>query len=229
MPTTSGSTGSLKNCTAAIDRGDSSIAAIAQPPGRRPRMNSAADIGAKTTAARSPIERKPRSLSILPGIVSAATAAAQRMPAIVRRDAPSSAPGSRDNAVGVLEWEAGAVGIVRSCDRCRANAFGRRLRVSGTNGSAEIAPIERFDGKELVLDLNLCEAAGGLPKGRQTLRFGPQGRNGNVDRYIGQLRQFARIVRGEEKEPDGLCEHDLAVQRTILRMIGLPLSAAAGR
>ena len=150
-----------------------------------------------------------------------------RPPAL--RDAPGSAPGSLDNGLGVLEWETGAIGIVRSCDRCRANAFGRRLRVSGTNGSAEIAPIERFDGKELVLDLNLCEAAGGLPKGRQTLRFGPQGRNGDVDRYLGQLRQFARIVRGEEKEPDGLCEHDLAVQRTILRMIGLPLPAAAGR
>lgn len=28
----------------------------------------------------------------------------------------------------------------------------------------------------------------------------------------------------EEKETDGLCEHDLAVQRTLLRMVGLPVS-----
>ena len=43
------------------------------------------------------------------------------------------------------------------------------------------------------------------------------------NRYIDQLRQFARIVRGEEKEPDDLCEHDLAVQRAILRMSGIAL------
>ena len=36
-----------------------------------------------------------------------------------------------------------------------------------------------------------------------------------------------RIVRGEEREPDDLCEHDLAVHRALLRMCGLPVSGAA--
>ena len=36
-----------------------------------------------------------------------------------------------------------------------------------------------------------------------------------------------RVVRGEEREPDGLCEHDLEVHRALLRMCGLPVSDAA--
>ena len=97
----------------------------------------------------------------------------------------------------------------------------RRLRINGTNGSAELCPIERFDGQPLMVELKLKKPAGGLPAGRQTLNLGAQGTKGNVDRYINQLRQFARIVRGEEQEPEDLCEHDLAVQRAILRMCGI--------
>ncbi len=139
----------------------------------------------------------------------------------VIRDAPGSAPGSRDNCLGILEWDAGAIGIIRSCDRNKVCFPARRLRVNGTNGSAELCPIERFDGQPLHVELKLVKPAGGLPAGRQTLNLGAQGKRGDVDRYIEQLRQFARIVRGEEKEPDDLCEHDLAVQRTLLRLVGL--------
>ena len=139
-------------------------------------------------------------------------------------DAPGSAPGSRDNCLGVLQWDGGAIGIVRSCARNYTNFPGRRLRISGTNGGAELCPIERFDGNELRVELKLREAAGGLPKGRQSLNLGAQGKVGNVDRYADQLREFARIVRGEEKEPDGLCEHDIAVQRALLRMCGLDIA-----
>ena len=141
----------------------------------------------------------------------------------VIRDAPGSAPGSRDNCLGILEWEAGAIGIIRSCDRNKVCFPARRLRVNGTNGSAELCPIERFDKQPLLVELKLVKPAGGLPAGRQTLNLGAQGTRGDVDRYIDQLRQFARIVRGEEKEPDDLCEHDLAVQRTLLRLVGLPV------
>ena len=139
----------------------------------------------------------------------------------VIRDAPLSAPGSRDNCVGILEWDAGAIGIVRSCDRNKVCFPARRLRINGTNGSAELCPIERFDGQPLLVELKLVKPAGSLPAGRQTLNLGAQGTRGNIDRYIDQLRQFARIVRGEEKEPDDLCEHDLAVQRTVLRLCGI--------
>ena len=139
----------------------------------------------------------------------------------VLRDAPGSAPGSRDNCVGILEWAGGAIGIIRSCDRNYVYFPERRLRISGSNGGAELNHLERYDGKELRVELCLREAAGGLPKGRQSLNFGVMGTMGNVDRFAGQLRQFARIIRGEEKEPDDLCGHDIAVQRALLKMCGI--------
>lgn len=137
--------------------------------------------------------------------------------------APGSPAGSRDNGMAVLEWRGGAMATVRSCGRKVNGNMRRRLRVSGTNGSLELCPVERFDGQPLLLDVELARPCGEMPKGRQTLDFGPQGWNNTVDRYVAQLRQFARQVRGEEKEPDGLCAHDLAVQRTVLRMSGLPV------
>ncbi len=138
------------------------------------------------------------------------------------RTAPGSPADSRDNGMAVLEWRSGAMATIRSSGRKVSGNWRRRLRVSGTLGSVELCPVERFDGRPLLLDVELQRPRGGLPAGRQTLGFGPQGRDGTVDRYSPQLREFARQVRGEEAEPDGLCGHDLAVQRTVLRMSGLP-------
>ncbi len=134
--------------------------------------------------------------------------------------APGSPEGSRDNGMAVLEWKSGAMATIRACGRKVAGG-GRRLRVTGTLGGVELCPVERFDGQPLLLDIWLQKPCGGLPAGHQTLNFGPQGRNSNVDRYKAQIQQFARQVRGEESEPDNLCEHDLAVQRTVLRMCGI--------
>lgn len=74
----------------------------------------------------------------------------------------------------------------------------------------------------LVVEVQLTKPAGGIPAGQcQSLNFGSQGKNALVDRYAAQLREFARQVRGEASEPEALCEHDLAVQRTILKMCEL--------
>ena len=135
--------------------------------------------------------------------------------------APGSPPDSRDNGATTLEYASGALVHLRSCGR-KVGQIRRRLRICGTLGSAELCPIEHFDGRPLRLDVQFSRPAGGIPAGPcQTLDFGPQGTNSNVDRYAEQLRSFARQVRGEEREPDWLCEHDLAVQRTLLKMCGL--------
>ncbi len=135
--------------------------------------------------------------------------------------APGSPADSRDNGMGVLEWKSGAMAAIRACGRKVSGNARRRLRVTGTQGAVELCPVERFDGKPLILDVELARPCGGLPAGRQTLDFGPQGANG-LARYAEQLRQFARQVRGEEAEPADLCDHDLAVQRTLLRLFNLP-------
>ncbi len=135
--------------------------------------------------------------------------------------APGSPADSRDNCAATLQYASGALVHLRSCGRM-VGQIRRRLRVCGTLGWAELCPIERFDGQPLLLEVQFRESAGGIPAGAvQTLDFGSQGRVSNVDRYAAQLREFARQVRGEEREPDDLCEHDLAVQRTLLKMCGL--------
>ena len=136
------------------------------------------------------------------------------------RTAPGSPADARDNGMAVLDWKGGAMATIRACGR-KVSGGGRRLRVTGTRGGVELCPVERFDGRPLVLEVWLSRPCGGLPAGRQTIAFGPQGTNGLVDRYAAQLRAFARQVRGEETEPDALCAHDLAVQRTILKMSGI--------
>ena len=136
--------------------------------------------------------------------------------------APGSPPDSRDNGSATLEFASGALAHIRSCGRLPAGTARRRLRVCGTRGMAELCPIEHFNNLPLTLDVRFAHGDAGLPANRwQTLDFGPQGSNGNVDRYSAQLRELARQVRGEEAEPDTLCEHDLAVQRTVLTMCGL--------
>lgn len=137
--------------------------------------------------------------------------------------APGSPPDSRDNCACTLKYASGALVHLRSCGR-KTGSIRRRLRICGLLGWAELCPIERFDGEPLKLEVQFKENTCAIPAGAvHTLDFGSQGRNSNVDRYAAQLRQFARQVRGEEKEPENLCEHDLAVQRTILKMCGLPL------
>lgn len=137
-------------------------------------------------------------------------------------DAPNSAPGSRDNCAALLQYANGAIVHLRACGRSVSGIGRRRISVCGTRGSAELRPIERFDGRPLTVEVQFSHGDSGLPAGRaQTLDFGPQGRDSHVDRYAAQLRLFARMVRGEEAEPPELCEHDLAVQRTILRMCGI--------
>lgn len=136
------------------------------------------------------------------------------------RTAPGSPENSRDHGMAVLEWKRGAVATIRACDRKTAGG-GRRLRVTGTLGGVELCPVERFDGRPLFMNVYLARQCGGIPAGRHRLNFGIQGRNDHVDRYREQLVEFARQVRGETAEPDGLCAHDLAVQRTVLKMSGI--------
>ena len=79
----------------------------------------------------------------------------------------------------------------------------------------EIRPIERFDGRELTLELSLKNPAGGYPAGFQTVGFGVQ-----TDRYSGQLEDLAAIVRGE-KPNDQDYDRDLSVHEVSLRACGL--------
>ena len=128
-----------------------------------------------------------------------------------------SAPGYpasiRNNCMSVLEYPH-AIVTIRSCSKDRANTFGRRIRIAGTEGSIVFSPVERFDGKPVEISLTLTKDSGGFPAGEHTLRFQAQ-----TDRYANQLIELAKIIRGEMKNPCTY-EHDYLVHEVTLAAAG---------
>ena len=97
--------------------------------------------------------------------------------------------------------------LVRSCSRAGGGNICRRLRIDGSNGTIDLCPIERFDGKELKMLLSL--------KGEEPreMAFGVQ-----TDRYAAQLLDLAEIVRGE-KANDQDYDRDLKVHEILIETI----------
>jgi predicted dehydrogenase len=114
----------------------------------------------------------------------------------------------KDNQLAVLEYPKTTVTL-----RCNhADPFGgprRRFFVAGTKGAMEIEPLE--SGKA---SLYLSEAREGYAKGAQTLAL-----NVPNDRYAGEFRDLAQVIRGEKKFAWSSA-HDIAVHETALRAAG---------
>ena len=106
--------------------------------------------------------------------------------------------------------------LVRSCSRAGGGNLCRRLRIDGSNGTIDLCPIERFDGVRLALKMTLANPAGGYGAGDNEVDFGPQ-----TDRYADQLRELARIVRGEVPNDPEQYDHDLKVHELTLRICGI--------
>ena len=129
-------------------------------------------------------------------------------------DAPGDPAGSRTSGASLLSFEGGTKALIRTSSHMPGGIDGRRLRVDGTNGTLELCPIERFDGKNLRLEMTLKNPAGGYGAGRNVIDFGII-----VDRYRDQLEDLALIVRGE-KENDQDYDWDLKVHEVSLRACG---------
>jgi predicted dehydrogenase len=106
--------------------------------------------------------------------------------------------------------------LVRSCSRAGGGNLCRRLRIDGSNGTIDLCPIERFDGVRMALKMTLANPAGGYGAGDNEVDFGPQ-----TDRYADQLRELARIVRGEAPNDPAQYDHDLKVHELTLRICGI--------
>ena len=144
-------------------------------------------------------------LPMMPGLPSRAH--------VVRLPTPGDEGNPGTNCVSVLEWKSATV-TLRTARR--AACAMRGLRVQGTKGMIDIRPLERFDGCPLTLNLHLKEPAGGYAKGSHVVDCGVQ-----TDRFSGQLREFAQIVRGERPNPPGQYAHDIDVHRVTLMACGM--------
>ena len=120
--------------------------------------------------------------------------------------APGYPEDSRTRAFSTLRFGGARVVLRTSCGMGGGN-LARRLRVDGSKGTIDLCPIERFDGKELMLILSL---KGEEPK---EMSFGVQ-----TDRYAVQLLDLARIVRGE-KANDQYYDRDLKVHEILIDTI----------
>lgn len=134
----------------------------------------------------------------------------------ILKTAPGDAPGVFNNGLAILEYPR-ATATLRVCSREVGGHSRRRLKVCGTKGTVELSPLERFDGKPLLMDVSLREDNEELKAGRHTLPFGPV-RN----RYEAQLLDFAQEIRGELKKPNIYdSRHDILVQEILLAASGL--------
>ena len=117
-----------------------------------------------------------------------------------------------DNGLAVLQYPR-ATCTVRTTS-LEANGYHRRqLVVCGTRGTVEIKPME--NPTKMSVAWRASSGGPGSPDSREWIDLPDFG-----GRYDAQLADFARVVRGETANPFGY-DHELAVERTLLRACGI--------
>ncbi len=129
------------------------------------------------------------------------------------KSTPEQPDSVKNNCTTIFDYEHAIVSI-RACSREIDGLNRRRLKISGTNGSIELCPLERFDGEPLQMRLSLQKDIPEYSAGNHTLDFGII-----EDRYESQLLELAKTINGEMDNPYGY-EHDYLVQKVLLAASG---------
>ena len=139
------------------------------------------------------------------------------------KPAPGDPEWAKTHSLTIMEYPRANV-TIRVCSKGTQPC--RHIRIDGTNGSIELEPVEDFRGVkhttglpedgfpkvyELVIRMHLKEDMKGWKAGFREIRF-----KAPNDRYAGQLKELARIIRGEIPNPPGLYRHDLLVHKVSL-------------
>lgn len=120
---------------------------------------------------------------------------------------------AKNNCMTVIEYQHTIVSLY-ACDLKTDGINQRRLKMSGSKGSLELSPLERFDGKPLLMQMVLSEGNEEYTAGTHVLDFGIMN-----DRYEGQLHELAQMIRGEIKNPYSY-EHDYLTQEVLMAAAG---------
>ncbi|MBA3973710.1 MAG: hypothetical protein C0504_05760 [Candidatus Solibacter sp.] len=126
----------------------------------------------------------------------------QRITPFLRHDG-AFADKLKDNTAAVLEFPRAMAVITSSVLQPNANAH-RALEIMGSKGTAVVRPIE-----PPTLEIDLAAPAGPYKIGRQKVALPP------YERYVGDIAELARAIRGEAKLSVTLDE-ELAVQETLI-------------
>ena len=139
------------------------------------------------------------------------------------KPAPGDPGWAKTHSLTIMEYPRANV-TIRVCSKGTQPC--RHIRIDGTNGSIELEPVEDFRGVkhttglpsdgfpkvyELVIRMHLKTDMKGWKAGFREIRF-----KAPNDRYAGQLKELARIIRGEIPNPPGLYRHDLLVHKVSL-------------
>ncbi len=109
----------------------------------------------------------------------------------------------KDNTAAVFEFPRAMAIITSSVLQPNANAH-RALEIMGSQGTAVVRPIEPPS-----LEIDLANPAGPYQKSRQKVALPP------YERYVGDIAELARAVRGEAKLGVTL-DDELAVQEVLI-------------
>ncbi|MDO4575880.1 MAG: Gfo/Idh/MocA family oxidoreductase [Planctomycetia bacterium] len=133
---------------------------------------------------------------------------------------PDPNDGLQDNTLSVLLYRKAIAQVRVSMRKIDGNPT-RRLTAFGTKGSFVLDPLENWNrdpktGKMRPLNvrLTLSESNDTFQAGTHHLSLEPY-----EDRYVGQLMEFARVVRGLQENPYTL-DYELLSQRVILAASG---------
>ena len=139
------------------------------------------------------------------------------------KPAPGDEKWAKTHTLTIMEYPSANV-VMRACSE--GFIWRRHIRIDGSCGSIEMAPIELYsnvnrttgvrDMKTMEVRLylksvNEAAKAAGFKKGLNSFVYPAL-----IDRYEGQLKELARIIRGEIPYPNSLYEHDLRVHKASL-------------
>ena len=134
----------------------------------------------------------------------------------IRKSTANVREGIENNCVVIFEYPH-ATATLRASSQEQAGSGARRLKVSGTKGYFDLTPHERFDGNPLLMTMKLNEGNEKYEAGLHTIDLGVQD-----DRYIVQLGELAKIIRGELPNPKAY-DMDLLVHELVLKASGYDL------
>ena len=129
------------------------------------------------------------------------------------RSTPGVPENFHNSGMTLLEYPH-ATALFKASARVPSGIPRRRLRISGTKGGMELSPLELFNAP-WRMELFFKEGNDSFTAGRHTVELPPV-----ADRYEGQLRELAAMIKGEVESPWSF-EHDFMVHEISLRASGV--------
>ena len=139
------------------------------------------------------------------------------------KPAPGDEAWAKTHTLTIIEYPRANV-VMRACSEGIISR--RHIRIDGTYGSIEMAPIEvysKINRTTGVRELKTMEVRLYLKKVNKAAKEAGYKKGLNsfvypalIDRYEGQFKELARIIRGEIPYPKELYEHDLHVHKVSL-------------